>query len=97
MNRHERTDALELEQPKIWYPNQRVIRTVVTALIGLVAPLVAVLGILFQAWPLPWLGAALGFMIVVQGVVAKLMANEAINAWLIANSWIGSEPKGSSK
>jgi len=82
-----------LEQPKIWYKNQRVWRTVLQAILALPPVVVAFLGIVYAQWPTPWLAAALALSVAVQGVVSKIMANETINAWLIQWTPFGSEPR----
>ncbi|NQX26824.1 hypothetical protein HQQ81_05595 [Microbacteriaceae bacterium VKM Ac-2854] len=82
----------KLETPRIWYPNQRVIRTVFTAVVGLVPVVAIVLGILADQWPAEWLVAAAGASLSVQAVLTKVMANETVNAWLIRYTFLGSQP-----
>lgn len=80
-------------EPTIWYKNQRLYRTLFQAVIGAVPVVVALLAILNDAFPAEWLAYALGLSVAVQGVLAKIMANDVINAWLTAHTFLGSEPK----
>lgn len=79
--------------PTIWYKGQRVARTVFQAVIAGLPVFIAALGVIIGFWSPEWLVATLAGSIALQGWLAKLMANETVNAWLIKNSWLGSEPK----
>lgn len=81
---------------KIWYKNQRVLRTGLTAAVAAVPVLIVILTEAIKVWPSEALVAVLLGCISVQGVLAKIMANEKVNAWLIAFTPFGSEPKKSS-
>jgi hypothetical protein len=56
---------------RVWYPNQRVIPTVV-----------AIVGILAAQWPAEWLVGTLAASVAIQGVLAKIMAVPGVNEWL---------------
>lgn len=77
----------------IWWPNQRVIRTTVQAVVGLVPTAVAILLILADQWPAEWLIAAAGIGVAIQSALAKIMALPAVDAWLSENTPIGSSPR----
>lgn len=66
----------------IWYPNQRVIRTVLSRLVAGIPTGVAIIGIVAAHWPAEWLLAAAAASISLQGLVTKIMAVPAVNAWL---------------
>ena len=85
------------ETPTIWYKGQRIARTVFQAILAGLPVLVAVLGVIAGFWSPEWLVATLAGSVAVQGWLAKIMANETVNAWLIAHSWLGSEPKAVAK
>lgn len=84
-----------MNDDKIWYKNQRAIRTIIQAVVGAVPAVVALIGILADAWPSEWLTGALAVGVAIQGVLARIMANETINAWLIKYTPFGSAPQGS--
>ncbi|KQW07668.1 hypothetical protein ASC66_01315 [Leifsonia sp. Root4] len=77
----------------LWYPNQRVLRTTVQAIVGLIPTFVAILLILADQWPAQWLIAAAGVGVSVQAALAKIMALPAVDAWLTENTGIGSAPR----
>ena len=79
--------------PTIWHKGQRVARTVFQAVVAGLPVFVAVLGVIAGAWSPEWLVATLAVSVAIQGWLAKIMANETVNAWLVAHSWLGSEPK----
>lgn len=92
--------ALTPEQ--IWYPIQRVLRTVVQALTAtltiwagfqLVAPqiLAELAKILPGSW-IAWLAAAIAGISAVAGVLARIMAIPAVNRWL-TKIGLGSVPR----
>ena len=78
--------------PVVWYPNQRVIRTVIQGVIGALPTVVAIVGILNDTWPAEWLAATLGLGIAIQGVLAKVMALPGVNDFLTSLG-AGSVPK----
>lgn len=68
--------------PQIWFPNQRVIRTVIQGVIGALPTVVAIVGILNDTWPATWLAATLALGVAIQGALAKIMALPGVNDWL---------------
>lgn len=74
--------AKHASTPPIWFPNQRVIRTVIQGVIGALPTVVAIIGILDDTWPAEWLAASLGLGVAIQGVLAKVMALPGVNDWL---------------
>lgn len=79
-------------KPTIWYPNQRVIRTVATRLVSGIPTGVAIVGILAAQWPAEWLVATAAAGIAIQTALTKIIALPGVNAWLTENTAIGSEP-----
>lgn len=79
--------------PTIWFPNQRVLRTIATRLVSGVPTLVAIVGILAAQWPVEWLVATAAAGVTIQAALTKIIALPQVNAWLTAHTPIGSEPK----
>lgn len=63
-------------------PHQRVLRTVVQAVVAGVPTAVAIIGVVADQWPAEWLVAAAGIAVAIQGVLARIMAIRAVDAWL---------------
>lgn len=76
----------------IWYPNQRVLRTIVQAVVAAVPTIVAIVGILADQWPAQWLVATSAAAVAIQGVLARIMALPGVDAWLTGIG-LGSAPK----
>jgi len=76
-------------------PHQRVIRTVVQAVIAGVPTVVAIVGVVADQWPAEWLVATAGIAVAIQGLLARIMAIPAVDAWL---TWLGlgSAPRAAS-
>lgn len=87
------TDASAVPQKKIWYKNQRVLRTLLTAAIAAGPIVIIILTEAVKFWPSEGLVAVLLACIAIQGYLSKIMANEKVNAWLIAYTPFGSEPR----
>ena len=85
----------ETETPKgtIWYPNQRVLRTIATRIVAGVPTLVAIIGIVAAAWPYEWLIATSALSVLVQTTLTKIITLPAVDAWLKAHTPIGSAPR----
>lgn len=66
----------------IWYPNQRVIRSTIQAIVGAVPTVVAIIGIIAAQWPSEWLVVTLGVGVAIQAVLTKIMALPGVNDWL---------------
>jgi hypothetical protein len=79
--------------PSIWFPNQRVLRTLATRIVSGIPTGVAIVGILAAQWPAQWLVLTATFGIGVQTALTKIIALPGVNAWLTANTPIGSEPR----
>ena len=73
-------------------PHQRVIRTVVQAVIAGVPTIVAIIGVVADQWPAEWLGAPARTAGAIQGVLARIMAIPAVDAWLTGLG-LGSAPR----
>jgi hypothetical protein len=73
-------------------PHQRVIRTVVQAVIAGVPTVVAIIGVVADQWPAEWLVATAGIAVAIQGVLARIMAIPAVDAWL-TRLGLGSAPR----
>ena len=78
---------------KIWFPNQRVLRTLATRIISGVPTVVAVIGILAAQWPVQWFVATSVASVTIQTVLTKIIALPGVNAWLIEKTPLGSEPR----
>jgi len=89
--------------PSIWYPVQRVLRTIVQALVVLV-PVVNGVGVAVVSYlqeqtdvtvdpvVFAWLNAVIAVSAVVMGLVARIMAVPGVNA-VLARVGLGSVPK----
>ncbi|WP_223690120.1 hypothetical protein [Leifsonia poae] len=66
----------------IWFPNQRVIRTVLSGIIAAIPTLVVIAGVLADQWPVQWLLATVAALVAIQGVLTRVMAIPGVNAWL---------------
>ena len=77
----------------IWFPNQRVLRTIATRIVAGVPTLVAIIGIVAGAWPYEWLIATSALSVLVQTTLTKIITLPAVDAWLKANTPIGSTPR----
>ncbi|MFJ3489099.1 hypothetical protein [Leifsonia aquatica] len=73
-------------------PHQRVIRTVVQAVIAGVPTVVAIIGVVADQWPAEWLVATAGVAVAIQGALARIMAIPAVDAWLTGLG-LGSAPR----
>ncbi|OJX73982.1 hypothetical protein [Leifsonia sp. 71-9] len=73
-------------------PHQRVIRTVVQAVIAGVPTIVAIIGVVADQWPAEWLVATARTAVAIQGVLARIMAIPAVDAWLTGLG-LGSAPR----
>lgn len=73
-------------------PHQRVIRTVVQAVIAGVPTIVAIIGVVADQWPAEWLVATAGIAVAIQGVLARIMAIPTVDAWLTGLG-LGSAPR----
>lgn len=89
--------------PEIWFPAQRVLRTIVQALVtlvpivnGVAAAVVAYLGSQTDVSAHPvvfvWLNAIIAVTALVMGLVARIMAVPGVNA-VLARVGLGSVPK----
>lgn len=76
----------------IWFPNQRVLRTIVQAVIAAVPTVVAIIGILADQWPAQWLVVTSAAAVAIQGVLARIMALPGVDAWLTGIG-LGAAPK----
>lgn len=74
-------------------PHQRVIRTVVQAIIAGVPTVVAIIGVVADQWPAEWLVAAAGIAVAIQGALARIMAIPGVDAWLTGLG-LGATPRG---
>ena len=90
----------------IWFKAQRVLRTIVQvilaflsawAVVAVVAPqiLTELSAILPGSW-IAWLTGVIAFVTVVAGVLSRIMAIPAVNAWL-THLGLGSAPKAAAK
>lgn len=79
--------------PKIWFPNQRVLRTLATRVISGIPTVVAVIGILAAQWPVEWLVATAAASVTIQLVLTKIITLPGVNSWLIEKTPLGSEPR----
>jgi hypothetical protein len=70
----------------IWYKNKRVWRTVFSAVLTLAVVVPQLLAIINEAWPSDVLGFVLAQSIIVQAVITRIMAVDAVN---VALSYIG--------
>lgn len=77
-------------------PHQRVIRTVVQAVIAGVPTVVAIIGVVADQWPAEWLVATAGIAVAIQGVLARIMAIPAVDGWLTGLG-LGSAPRVGAK
>lgn len=77
----------------IWYPNQRVLRTLATRIVAGAPVGVSIIGITAAQWPVGWLVAASATAASIQLVLTKIIALPAVDAWLSANTPIGSTPQ----
>ncbi|WP_162819107.1 hypothetical protein [Leifsonia aquatica] len=73
-------------------PHQRVVRTVVQAVIAGVPTIVAIIGVVADQWPAEWLVAAAGVAVAIQGALARIMAIPDVDAWLTGVG-LGSAPR----
>lgn len=78
--------------PTIWFKNKRVWRTVFSAVLTGVVVVPQLLAIVNQAWPSDVLTAVLAQFIILQGVITRIMAIEAVNRWLSVIG-LGSAPR----
>ena len=99
-----------LEEAKIvWFPNQRVVRTVLQSVAGIVLAAVALFAAIAVFAPgilaeleaiLPptayaWLVGFIAVCAAISGALSKLMAIPGVNAWLISHSPFGTAPQSS--
>jgi len=79
--------------PVIWYKNQRVLRTLLSGILGAIPVVVFILGSIAETWPVGWLTAAASAGLAIQLVITKIMTNPIVNAWLTRYTIFGSEPR----
>jgi len=99
-----------LDEAKIvWFPNQRVVRTVLQSVAGFVLAAVALFAAIAVFAPgilaeleaiLPpaayaWLVGFIAVCAAISGALSKLMAVPGVNAWLISHSPFGTAPQSS--
>lgn len=84
--------AKHIEVPEIWYPNQRVIRSVIQGVISSIPTIIAIIGIVNDTWPAEWLAATLTLGLAIQGALARIMSLPGVNDWL-TKIGAGSIPK----
>lgn len=79
--------------PEIWYKTQRVLRTIVQALVALVpiangvaiaaaSYLTTQTGVEVPGWVFIWLNAIIAATALIMGLVARIMAVPGVNDWL---------------
>lgn len=80
----------------IWYKNKRVWRTIFSYVLGGLTTLPIILGIVNESYPSEAVVWIIGQLGLVQAIVTRVMAIDAVNLWL-ANFGLGSAPKDALK
>lgn len=76
----------------IWYKNKRVWRTVFSAVLTLLVVAPQLVAIINEAWPSDVLAFVLAQLVILQAVVTRIMAIDAVNR-LLAYVGLGSAPR----
>jgi hypothetical protein len=76
----------------IWYKNQRVWRTVFSAIVTGSILLPQLLAIINNSWPSETLALVGAQALLVQGVITRVMANPIVDSWL-TKVGLGSSPR----
>ena len=97
------TDLPPVVVPEIWYKGQRVLRTIVSALVALIPIVNGVAAAVIQylnsqqdvgipPWVFVWLNAILVGTALIMGLITRIMAVPGVNDWL-TRIGLGSVPK----
>jgi len=97
------TDLPPVVVPEIWYKGQRVLRTIVSALVALVPIVNGIAAVVITylngqtdvaipGWVFVWLNAILVGTALVMGLITRIMAVPGVNDWLVKIG-LGSVPK----